>query len=188
MDPGAGVSAATWLASASEREIVRVLRDPRRRARGTARRPCGGGRAHTGAAPIATTGRLAAIVASAVRGGGPPTRVHPATRTFQAIRMHVNDELGELEHGLAAMPEVLAPGGAARRAQLPHSIEDRMVKRFMRGDGAAAALPRRLPVAHSSRPAGAMTPIMRARRPLADEVAANPRARSAVLRVAERSR
>ena len=185
MDPDAGMSAATWLASASEREIVRVLRDlgEERAARRVARAVVA---ERTRGAPIATTGRLAAIVASAVRGGGPRTRVHPATRTFQAIRMHVNDELGELEHGLAAVPEVLAPGGRLVVLSF-HSIEDRMVKRFMRGDG-AAALPRRLPVAHVPRPSGAMTPIMRARRPRADEVAANPRARSAVLRVAERSR
>ena len=64
--------------------------------------------------------------------------------------MHVNDELGELEHGLAAMPEVLAPGGRLVVLSF-HSIEDRMVKRFMRGDGAVAALPRRLPVAHVRR-------------------------------------
>ena len=186
MDPGAGMSAAEWLAIASEREIARVLRElgEERAARRIARVVVA---ERTRGAPIATTGRLAAIVASAVRGGGSRTRVHPATRTFQAIRMHVNDELGELEHGLAAMPEVLAPGGRLVVLSF-HSIEDRMVKRFMRGDGAVAVLPRRLPVAHAPRPSGAMTPIMHARRPRADEVATNPRARSAVLRVAERSR
>ena len=186
MDPGAGLSAAEWLAIAPEREIVRVLRDfgEERAARRIARAVVA---ERTRGASIATTGRLAAVAAGAVRGGGSRSRMHPATRTFQAIRMHVNDEVGELERGLAAMPEVLVPGG--RLVVLAfHSIEDRMVKRFMRGDGAVAALPRRLPVAHSSRPSGAMTPLMRARRPRADEVAANPRARSAVLRVAERSR
>jgi len=101
--------------------------------------------------------------------------------------MHINDEPGELGRGLAAMPQVLAPGGRLVVLSF-HSIEDRMVKRFMRGDDATAALPRRLPVAHRDRPGGAMTPIMPARRPGADEVATNPRARSAVLRVAERSR
>ena len=186
MDPGAGMSAAEWLAVASEREIVRVLRDlgEERAARRIARALVA---ERTQEAPIATTGRLASIVARAVRGGGSRTRVHPATRTFQAIRMHVNDELGELEQGLSAAPEVLAPGGRLVVLSF-HSIEDRTVKRFMRGDGAAAVLPRHLPVAHSSRPSGAMTPLMRPRRPRADEVATNPRARSAVLRVAERSR
>ena len=186
MDPGAGMSAAEWLAVASEREIVRVLRDlgEERAARRVARAVVA---ERTQEAPIATTGRLAAIVAGAVRGGGSRTRAHPATRTFQAIRMHVNDELSELEHGLAAMPEVLASGGRLVVLSF-HSIEDRTVKRFMRGDSAVTALPRRLPVVHAPRPSGAMTPIMRARRPRANEIAANPRARSAVLRVAERSR
>ena len=186
MDPGAGMSAAEWLARASEREIERVLRDlgEERAARRIARAVVA---ERTRGASVATTGRLAAIVASAVRRRGPRPRVHPATRTFQAIRMHVNDELDELERGLAATPEVLAPGGRLVVLSF-HSIEDRIVKRFMRGDGVVAALPRGLPVAHTSRPAGAMTPLMRARRPRADEVAANPRARSAVLRVAERSR
>ncbi len=186
MDPGAGVSAAEWLARAPEREIERVLRDlgEERAARRIARAVVA---ERTRGDPVATTGRLAAIVAGAVRRGGARTRAHPATRSFQAIRMHVNDELGELERGLAAAPEVLAPGGRLVVLSF-HSVEDRIVKRFMRGDDAAAALPRRLPVARASRPAGVMAPIMRARRPCADEVAANPRARSAVLRVAERSR
>ena len=186
MDPGAGMSAAEWLARAPEREIERVLRDlgEERAARHIARAVVA---ERTRGAPVARTGRLAAIVAGTVRGGGPRARVHPATRTFQAIRMHVNDELGELERGLAATPDVLAPGGRLVVLSF-HSLEDRIVKRFMRGDGVAADLPRRLPVAHASRPAGVMTPLVRARRPGADEVAANPRSRSAVLRVAERSR
>ncbi|MCY4221902.1 MAG: 16S rRNA (cytosine(1402)-N(4))-methyltransferase RsmH [Thiotrichales bacterium] len=186
MDPGVGVTAAQWLASASEREIARVLRDfgEERAARRIARAVVA---ERTRGAPIATTGRLAAVVAGVVRGGGPRTRLHPATRTFQAIRMHVNDEPGDLERGLAAMPEVLAPGGRLVVLSF-HSIEDRMVKRFMRGDGTVPVLPRGLPVTHSARPCGPMTPIMPSRRPGANEVATNPRARSAVLRVAERSR
>ena len=186
MDPGAGVSAAEWLAGATGREIERVLRElgeeraARRIARGiVAERERG--------APVASTRRLAAIVAGAVRGGPGRARLHPATRTFQAIRLHVNDELGELERGLAAAPAVLAPGGRLVVLSF-HSLEDRIVKRFMRDHGAAPALPRRLPVAGTGRPAGTMTPLGRARRPREGEVAANPRARSAVLRVAERSR
>ena len=186
MDPGAGMSAAEWLASASEREIERVLRElgEERAARRIARAVVterGRG------APVATTRRLAAIVASTVRRGAARTRAHPATRTFQAIRMHVNDEIGELERGLAATPDVLAPGGRLVVLSF-HSLEDRIVKRFMRGDGATTVPPRRLPVVHAPRPAGVMAPLARARRPRDGEVAANPRARSAVLRVAERSR
>ena len=186
MDPGAGISAAEWLSSASEREIGRMLRElgEERAARRIARAVV----AERGrGAPITTTRRLAAIVASNVRGGGGRNRVHPATRTFQAIRMHVNNELGELERGLAATPDVLAPGGRLIVLSF-HSLEDRIVKRFMRGDDTVHAPPRRLPVAHASLPAGALTPLERARRPREGEVAANPRARSAVLRVAERNR
>ena len=187
MDPGVGTSAAEWLASAPEREIERVLRGfgeeraARRIARAVAAERKRG-------APIATTRRLAAIVASVVRGGGVRTRVHPATRTFQAIRVRINDELGELERALAAVPDLLVPGGRLVVVSF-HSLEDRIVKRFMRGDGAASVLPRRLPIPDAaSRPDGVMTPLMRARRPSEREVAANQRARSAVLRVAERSR
>ena len=186
MDPGAGVSAAEWLAGATGREIERVLRElgeeraARRIARGiVAERERN--------APVASTRRLAAIVAGAVRGGPGRARLHPATRTFQAVRLHVNDELGELERGLAAAPAVLAPGGRLVVLSF-HSLEDRIVKRFMRDHGAAPAHPRRLPVAGTGRPAGTMTPLGRARRPREGEVAANPRARSAMLRVAERSR
>ena len=186
MDPGAGASAAEWIASASEREIERVLREfgeeraERRIARAVvAERQSG--------APVAGTRRLAAIVARAVRGRGGRTRLHPATRTFQAIRVHVNQELPELERALAAMPELLAPGG--RLVVLTfHSLEDRIVKRFMRGDDTAAARLRHLPVAGAARPAGVLTPLMRARRPRRREIEANPRARSALLRVAERRR
>ena len=187
MDPGVGTSAAEWLASASEREIERVLRGfgEERAARRIAR-AVAAERKH--GAPVATTRRLAAIVARVVRGGGSRARVHPATRTFQAIRVHVNDELGELERALAAVPDLLSPGGRLIVVSF-HSLEDRIVKRFMRGDGAFPVLPRRLPIPDAAaRPGVVMTPLMRARRPSEREVAANPRARSAVLRVAERSR
>ena len=186
MDPGAGISAAEWLASASEQEIGRVLRDlgEERAARRIARAVVA---ERNRGIPVATTRRLAAIVAGAARGGGVRARVHPATRTFQAIRMHVNDELGELRRGLAATPDLLVPGGRLVVLSF-HSLEDRIVKRFMRGDGVASAPPRRLPVVEASRSAGAFIPFKSARRPSESEVAANPRARSAVLRVAERSR
>lgn len=186
MDPGTGMSAAEWLASASEREIEQVLRDfgEERAARRIARAVVA--ERHRGT-PVETTRRLAAIAASAVRGGGVRTRMHPATRTFQAIRMHINDELGELRRGLASAPDLLAPGGRLVVISF-HSLEDRIVKRFMRGDDAASAHPRRLPVTGVSRSTGAMTPLMPARRPCEGEIAANPRSRSAVLRAAERSR
>ena len=186
MDPGTGASAAEWLASASEREIERVLREfgEERAARRIARALVAERRRGP---PIESTRRLAAIVAGAVRGRGRRSRAHPATRAFQAIRVHVNEELAELERGLAATPELLGPGG--RLVVLTfHSLEDRIVKRFMRGDGAASAHLRHLPVEGTSHPAGVMTPLMPALRPRQAEVAANPRARSAVLRIAERRR
>ena len=186
MNPGAGVSAAEWLAGASEQEIGRVLRElgEERAARRIARAIVA---ARERDGPIASTRQLAALVAGVARGGGGRARTHPATRTFQAVRLYVNDELGELARGLAAVPALLAPGG--RLAVLSfHSLEDRIVKRFMRGGGTATALPRRLPVTGTQlRPAGAMIPLARSRRPRESEVAANPRARSAVLRVAQRS-
>ena len=186
MEPDTGVTAAEWLAGASVQEIERVLRElgEERAARRIARAVVAG-RERGG--PIASTRRLAAIVAGAVRGGAGRSRTHPATRTFQAVRLHVNDELGELERGLEAMPALLAPGGRLVVLSF-HSLEDRIVKRFMRSHGAAPEHPRGLPIAGASRPAGLMHPLARARRPRESEVAANPRARSAVLRVAERSR
>ena len=189
MDPGAGQSAAEWLAGASEQEIGRVLRElgEERAARRIARAIVA---TQERDGPIVSTRQLAALVAGAVpRGAGPGrdrTRTHPATRTFQAIRLHVNDELGALARGLAAAPALLAPGGRIVVLSF-HSLEDRIVKRFMRGDHAAPVLPRRLPVTGTSPSTGAMTPLGAARRPLEEEVASNPRARSAVLRVAERS-
>ena len=184
MEPDAGMSASEWLAGASAQEIERVLREfgEERAARRIARAIVAG-RERGG--PIVSTRRLASIVAGAARKGPGRARLHPATRTFQAVRLHVNDELGELERGLEAASAVLAPGGRLVVLSF-HSLEDRIVKRFMRGRGAAP--PRRLPVAGTDRPAGTMAPLARARRPRQDEVASNPRARSAVLRVAERSR
>ena len=101
--------------------------------------------------------------------------------------MHVNDELPELEKGLAQTPDLLAPGGRLVVVSF-HSLEDRIVKRFMRGGGAAPEHVRRLPVRGATRTSGALRALARPRRPDEREVCANPRARSAVLRVAERSR
>ena len=185
MDPGAGVSAGEWLARASEREIGQVLRElgeeraSRRIARAIVAERSRG-------APVASTRRLAAIVANAVKGGS-RTRVHPATRSFQAIRMHVNDELRELERGLAETPRLLAPSGRLVVLSF-HSLEDRIVKRFMRGRSAAPAPPRCLPIRGAAGATGVMFAHAGARRPREGEVAANPRARSAVLRIAERRR
>jgi len=180
MDNESGQSAAQWLARAGEREIADVIRGlgEERFARRIARAIV----AVRAEAPITRTAALAALVAEAV-----PTREpgkHPATRTFQAIRIHVNGELDALESALPQAVRLLAPGGRLCVISF-HSLEDRIVKRFIRreeqGDPVYAGLPN-VPVharARLKRVGGAVM----AGEP---EVRANPRARSAVLRVAER--
>jgi len=180
MDPTSGSSATDWLNRIGEMELERILaefgeeRFHRRIARAivAARRR----------APITTTARLAEIVSLAI-----PTRQpgkHPATRVFQAVRIAVNDELNELRAVLPQTTQILAPGG--RLAVIAfHSLEDRMVKRFMRERARGQELPLDLPVVGI--PKGiSLRLIGRPSRPADPEVMANPRARSAVLRVAER--
>ena len=180
MDNEAGQSAAQWLAKAGEREIGDVLRElgEERFARRIARAIV----AARVVEPIARTGQLAAIVAAAV-----PTREpgkHPATRSFQAIRIHVNRELEQLESALPQAVRLLAPGGRLCVISF-HSLEDRIVKRFIRreeqGDPVYAGLPQVPPHARPrlKRVGGAIVAGEA-------EVASNPRARSAVLRIAER--
>ncbi|MFO7640963.1 MAG: 16S rRNA (cytosine(1402)-N(4))-methyltransferase RsmH [Candidatus Competibacteraceae bacterium] len=180
MDPATGDSAAVWLNRVGEAELARVVaefgeeRFHRRVARAIV--------AARQQAPIATTARLASIIAGAV-----PTREpgkHPATRAFQAIRIAVNDELGELRAVLPGAVRMLAPGGRLVVISF-HSLEDRVVKRFMREQARGRELPPDLPV--QGAPEGkTLRLIGRQVRPGAVELAANPRARSAVLRVAER--
>lgn len=181
MDPGSGVSAATWLARAGEADIADVLwrYGEERASRRIARAIC---RARE-SAPVETTGQLAGIIASVLR--GEPGR-HPATRSFQAIRIFINRELEQLEAGLAAALPALAVGGRLAVISF-HSLEDRLVKRFMRDrsrvDPALARLPAVPPEAE---------PVLRlvsgAVHAGEAEVSRNPRARSAVLRVAEKLR
>jgi len=181
MDPDRGISAAEWLEFADEGEIRGLLKSlgEERFAARIARAIV----ARRREAPLRTTGELAALVAEAV-----PTREpgkHPATRTFQAIRMHVNRELDELRSVLPQTLRALAPAGRLAVISF-HSLEDRIVKRFMRDAARGDAFPPDLPVT-----ADVMRPMLRlvgrAQHPSEAEVAANPRARSAVLRVAERT-
>ena len=180
MDNESGQSAAQWLAKAGEREIADVIRGlgEERFARRIARAIV----AARETAPITRTAELAALVAGAV-----PTREpgkHPATRTFQAIRIHVNGELDALESALPQAVRLLAPGGRLCVVSF-HSLEDRIVKRFIRreeqGDPVYAGLPD-VP-AHARPRLRRVGGAIMAGEP---EVRANPRARSAVLRVAER--
>ena len=180
MDPTRGESAAQWLAHASADEIRDVIsRLGEERFAGRIARAIVETR---GAEPLLRTSQLAQRVAGAVRTREPGK--NPATRSFQAIRMHVNDELGEIERGLAAAVAVLAPGG--RLAVIAfHSLEDRLVKQTLRSesqpDPALAKLPM-LPAGYAPR----LALVGRKQKASAAEVAANPRARSAILRVAER--
>ena len=182
MDPTHGVPVAHWLASASLDEIRTVIatlgeeRFARRVAQAIVRARA--------LAPIERTAQLAAIVASAVRTREPGK--HPATRTFQALRMHINDELGELARGLEAAAAVLAPGGRLAVISF-HSLEDRVVKQFMRArtriDPELETMPM---IPESAQPR--FRDVGRKQRPTADESRRNPRARSAILRVIEKLR
>lgn len=180
MDTTRGMSAAEWLATATVQQLEKVIRDygEERFAFPIAKAIV----ARRAVQPISTTRELASIVADAVK-----TREKgkdPATRTFQAIRIFINKELEDLEAGLNAAYAMLAPG--ARMSVISfHSLEDRMVKQFLASKAKVAQPDRRLPIRAVDLPQPEMKLIDRIK-PSEAEVAANPRARSAVLRVAER--
>jgi 16S rRNA (cytosine1402-N4)-methyltransferase len=182
MDPAAGESAAEWLDAASEDEITEVIRTygEERFARAIAKAVV----AARSRQPIRTTGELAAIVASAVR-----TRERgqdPATRTFQALRIHINQELEELALALPQAVALLADGGRLAVISF-HSLEDRIVKRFIRERAhPEAETPRELPLRAAELPQPELRVVGKPRRASEREVRANPRARSAILRVAEK--
>ena len=184
MDPDAGESAAQWLARAEEREIADVLwtygeeKQSRRIARAIV--------ALRGQQPLERTAQLADLIGSVVprgKSGSDKGRIHPATRSFQASRIHINAELADLQAGLDAALAALKPGGRLAVISF-HSLEDRMVKQFIARHAKAPPANRRLPQVQ------AFVPVLVDRggaiRADAAELAANPRARSAVLRVAEK--
>ncbi len=180
MDPDAGESAAEWLNRAGEREIARVLFEygEERFSRRIARRIVEA----RDQGPLATTDQLVALIEAAVPRREPGK--HPATRSFQAIRIRVNRELEELDAVLEQAVAVLAPGGRLAVISF-HSLEDRRVKRFIRAQARGRELPPEVPV--TGEPEGrTLKPVGRQQRADAEECRANPRARSAVLRVAER--
>jgi len=179
MDRSTGESAADWLAHAGEDEIARVIREygEERFARRIARAIVHGRVSR----PLHRTAELAALVAAAVPRHEP--HKHPATRTFQAIRIHVNSELDDLRRCLDDALDVLAVG--ARLVVISfHSLEDRIVKHFLRDQARGPRLPKGLPVQHEE-VRGRLRLIGKVVRPGEAEVAVNPRARSAVMRVAE---
>lgn len=179
MDPESGESAAQWLAHASEKAIADVLwtygeeRQSRRIARAIV--------AKRMQQSIERTAQLADLIASVMPRGD--SKTHPATRSFQAIRIHINRELADLEAGLDAALEQLKPGGRLAVISF-HSLEDRIVKQFMARHAKAPPANRRMPVEI------AFTPTLRlhggAQKAGETELSSNPRARSAVLRVAEK--
>ncbi len=181
MDPTQGQSAADWLAVASEaqlREVIGGYGEER-----FAKQVAAAIAAARRNAPIRTTRELADLVGTAVRTREPGQ--DPATRTFQALRIFVNRELEEVSLMLPQAVARLAPGG--RLAVIAfHSLEDRLVKRFLQSC-ARPLLPRDLPVRASELPQAPLILVGKPVRPSAAETAANPRARSAVLRVAERT-
>ena len=182
MDTTQGPTAAEWLATASEseiREVIKTYGEERfakpiaaaivaARARGS----------------LGTTRQLAALVAEAVPTREP--RQDPATRTFQAVRIRVNQELEELSLALPQCVELLEPGGRLVVISF-HSLEDRIVKRFLRENARVDTMPLKLAVRARDLPPPKLRLVGKARRPSEGEVALNPRARSAIMRVAEKS-
>ena len=181
MDGSAGVSAEQWLASVDEKELVKVLFDygeerfARRIARAIVEK--------RELSPITTTKQLADLIEDAV-----PVREkhkHPATRTFQAIRIEINRELDELTTVLQQSAQVLAPGGRLVVISF-HSLEDRIVKRFIRDESGAKYNPGKLPIKEVDIAKGILKRVGKALKAGNQEISQNPRARSAIMRVAER--
>jgi 16S rRNA (cytosine1402-N4)-methyltransferase len=180
MDTTRGQSAAEWLAQASEKDIAEVLwlygeeKASRKIARVLVAK-----RSET---PFTRTAQLAECIAGVV--GRFDAKIHPATRSFQAIRIFINRELDDLETGLQAAHDLLKPGGRLAVISF-HSLEDRIVKQFIARHAKAPAGNRRMPEAPAF--LASLKDVGGAAKADAAEVAANPRARSAVLRVAEKA-
>ena len=181
MDTTRGETAAQYLARADRSELAQVIRTygEERFAQAVAAAIV----AARGREPLRTTRQLAEVVARAVRTREPGQ--HPATRTFQALRIFLNRELEELEVTLPQAVDLLARGGRLAVVSF-HSLEDRIVKNFIRSRSTRDALPKGIPVRERDLPQPALRRIGRAVKPSAAEVRRNPRARSAVLRVAEK--
>lgn len=181
MDGSAGVSAEQWLADVDEKDLVKVLFDygeerfARRIARAIVEKRA--------LSPISTTRQLADLIEDAV-----PVREkhkHPATRTFQAIRIEINRELDELTTVLQQSARVLGPGGRLVVISF-HSLEDRIVKRFIRDESGAKYNPGKLPIKEVDIAKGILKRVGKALKAGQQEISQNPRARSAIMRVAER--
>jgi 16S rRNA (cytosine1402-N4)-methyltransferase len=183
MDRAGGITAAEWLAQARPQELGEVLKNygEERFAKQIAAAIV----AARARGPLCTTRQLAALVAAAIPAGAREPHQDPATRTFQALRIHLNQELEELSLALPRCMELLRPSGRLVVISF-HSLEDRIVKRFLRGEARPDRLPARLPVRARDTAQPRVALIGRPIRPDAAEVAANPRGRSAVMRIAEK--
>ena len=181
MDTTEGETAAEWLARAELKEITEVIRNygEERFAFQIAKKVV----AARSEQPIVTTAQFAALVREAVRSREPGQ--DPATRSFQALRIHINKELRQLEVALPQALDLLKPGGRLVVISF-HSLEDRIVKNFMRQQSTADSLPRHLPLRADQLPKPKLALVGKAIKPSATEIAGNPRARSAVMRVAEK--
>ena len=182
MDTTQGETAAEFLATAGIKDITEVIRSygEERFAFQIAKKIV----ATRSERPLTTTGQLAALVRETVRTREPGQDA--ATRTFQALRIHVNQELEQLKEALPQAVKLLSPGGRLVVISF-HSLEDRLVKRFLRDQASGDQLPKNLPLRSVDLPEPRLRLVGKAVRAGAEEIAANPRARSAVMRVAERT-
>lgn len=183
MDPTSGLSAAEWLATADVEDITFVLREYGEEK--FAWRIANAIVAHRVEQPLLRTAELASLISNVVPKSAKEKK-HPATRSFQAIRIYVNSELEQVNLALQGAMAALKPGGRLCVISF-HSLEDRMVKQFMRRHSKAEPVPRGMPLTEAQLyKAIPLKLIGKAIMPSSEELAANPRARSAVLRIAER--
>ena len=180
MDRASGETVAHWLAQAEESEIARVLYElgEERHSRKIARKIVD----TRLRSPLVSTHQLATLIRQAIPGRDP--HKHPATRSFQALRIFINDELGQLQRALPRAFNLLANGGRLVVISF-HSLEDRMVKRFMRDRSRGTRYPDRLPIPHQQTNTD-LRIIGKPVKPSDQEINSNPRARSAIMRTAER--
>ena len=181
MDTTRGQTAADWLAEVDEKTLAEVIKDygEERFAVSIAKKIV----ATRTECPITTTGELAALVRSCVRTREPGQDA--ATRTFQAVRIYLNQELGQLALTLPQAMDLLKPGGRLVVISF-HSLEDRVVKRFVQAGANPAEPPKGVPLTAAQRPKPKLAVIGKPIKASAAEISANPRARSAIMRVAEK--
>ena len=183
MDPSSGPTAADLVNDLAEEELARIFfeygeeRFARRIARALVKR--------RGAQPFSRTLELAELIREVVPGGRKPARIDPATRVFQALRIAVNQELEQVERGVARGIELLKPGGRLAVISF-HSLEDRIVKNIFREQAKGCICPPRLPVCRCGKTPAVEVLTRKGLKPQADEIDQNPRSRSAVLRAVSR--